>query len=92
MYKRLINFLEQNSTLYEYQFGFRENHSTVQAVMKVLDNIYEHCNNHEITTRIYLDLQKAFDTVNHSILLKELSIYEVRGTVIKWFTSYDSNR
>ena len=60
--------------------------------MKVLDNIYEHCNNHEITTRIYLDLQKAFDTVNHSILLKELSIYEVRGTVIKWFTSYDSNR
>jgi len=69
MYKRLINFLEQNSTLYEYQFGFRKNHSIVQAVMEVLDNIYEHCDNHEITMGIYLDLQKAFDTVNQSILL-----------------------
>jgi len=92
MYRRLSNFLDQNSILYEYQFGFRKNHSTVQAVMEVLDNIYEHCDNHEVTMGIYLDLQKAFDTVNHSILLKKLNMYGVRGIVLKWFTSYLSNR
>jgi len=66
--------MEQNSTLYEYQFGFRKNHSTVQAVMEVLDNIYEHCDSHEITVGIYVDLQKTFDTVNNTILLKNLNI------------------
>jgi len=93
-YKKLINFLEQNSALYAYQFGFRKSHSTVQAGIEllVLDNTYEHCDNHKITMGIYLDLQKAFDTANHLILLKKLSIYGVRETVLKWFTSYLSNR
>ena len=66
--------MEQNSTLYEHQFGFRKNHSTVQAVIKVLDNIYEHCDSHEITAGICVDLQKTFDTVNNTILLKNLNI------------------
>jgi len=88
MYRRLNNFLEQISILYEYQFGFRKNHSTVQAVMEVLD---EHCDSHEINMGIYLDLQNAFNTVNHTILLKQLSIYGVRGTVLQWFNCYLSN-
>ena len=92
MYRRLSNFLQKNKILYEYQFGFRKNYSTSQAVMEVLDNIYQHCDNREVIMGIYLDLQKAFDTVNHSILLQKLNIYGVRGTVLQWFTSYLSNR
>jgi len=92
MYKRLLMFLEMNDILYEYQFGFRKNYSTSQAVMEVLDNIYQSCDNSETTIGIYLDLQKAFDTVNHSILLQKLEIYGVRGIIQKWFKSYLSNR
>ena len=61
MYKRLSDFLENNKILYEYQFGFRKNYSTSQAVMEVVDSIYQSWDNHEITMGIFLDLQKAFD-------------------------------
>ena len=92
MYSRLSNFLEKNNVLYKYQFGFRKNHSTTQAVMEVIDNIYEQRDKHKISMGIYLDLKKAFDTVNHSILLKKLDIYGVRGPILNWFKSYLSNR
>ena len=65
MYKRLYDFLETNNFFYEY-------HSTSQAVMEVLDYIYQHSDCQEVTMGIYLDLQKAFDTVNHTILIKNL--------------------
>ena len=68
MYKRLSDFLESNKILYEYQFGFRKNYSTSQAVMEVVDSIYQSWDNHEITMGIFLDLQKAFDTVNYNVL------------------------
>jgi len=92
MCKRLSDFLENNNILYEYQFGFRKNYSTSHAVMEVMDNIYQNWDNHELTIGIFLDLQKAFDTVNHDILLKKLEIYGIRGIVLKWFTSYLNNR
>jgi len=53
-----------NDILFEYQFGFRKNYSTSQAVMEVLDNIYQSCDNSETTIGIYLDLRKAFDTAS----------------------------
>ena len=92
MHKRLSNFLETNKILYKYQFGFRKNHSTSQAVMEVVDKMYQYCNNREVTMGIYLDLQKAFDTVNHPILIEKLATYGIRGIVLKWSISYLSNR
>jgi len=56
MCKQLSAFLEKSKILYEYQFGFRRNHSTVHVVMEVLDNIYQHSDSHEYTMGIYLDL------------------------------------
>ena len=60
--------------------------------MEVVDNIYQNWDNHELTIEIFLDLRKAFDTVNHDILLKKLEIYGIRGIVLKWFASYLTNR
>ena len=90
-YARLCSFMEINNVLYKYQFGFRKKHSRSQAVMKVIDNIYQFCDNRKNSLGIYLDL-RALDTVNYSILLKKLDIYGARGTILKWFTSYLSNR
>ena len=86
MCKRLSDFLENNNILYEYQFGFRKNYSTSHAVMEVMDNIYQNWDNRELIIEISLFLQKAFETVDHYILLKKLEIYGIRGIVLKWFT------
>jgi len=59
--------------------------------MEVIDSIYSHLDKHEFTIGIYLDLQKAFDSVNHTILLKKLYNNGVRGKVHAWFQSYLSN-
>jgi len=60
--------------------------------MEVIDNIYHHLDRHEFIIGIYLNLQKAFDTVNHDILLYKLQNCGVRGTVNQWFKSYLSGR
>ena len=92
MCRRLRDFLQQNKILYEFQFGFRKYHSTILALMEVIDSIYEHLDKHEFAIGIYLDLQKAFDTVNHEILLYKLHNYGIRGIVHQWFRSYLDQR
>ena len=92
VYNRLINFLYLNDTLYKYQFGFREQHSTELALILLLDKITEAIENNEYSVAIFLDLSKAFDMVNHKILLSKLEFYGVRGLPLQWFNSYLSNR
>jgi len=92
MQNRLSAYLEKFNILYDYQFGFRKFHSTSLALIKVIDSIYRHLDNHEKTIGGYLDLQKAFNTVNHDILIYKLSIYGIRGTVLSWFKNYSTNR
>ena len=92
MYARLYKFLIEHNVLYKNQFGFRRNHSTVLALIDVLDNFYSKLDNHETVVSIYLDLQKAFDTVYHEILLHKIYQYGIRGITYNWFVSYLSNR
>ena len=92
VYNRLCAYLQVNNILYRYQFGFRRNHSTTAALIEVLDNIYQNLDNHNKVLGIYLDLSKAFDTVDHEILLYKLYNYGVRGRAYDWFKSYLTNR
>ena len=92
MYKRVMSFLNKFKILYKYQFGFREKHSTIQAVIEITDNIISELEKKNIIAGIYLDLSKDFDTVDHNILLHKLSHYGIRGLPLEWFRSYLEKR
>ena len=92
VHKRLYNFLEQNNILYKNQFGFRKNNSTTFALLQITEKIKETIDNRKYGCGIFIDLRKAFDTVNHNILLKKLEHYGIRDIAYKWFESYLSNR
>ena len=88
VYKRLYNFFQKENILYKYQFGFRENHSTSLAVLEVTDFCYENLEQNNYVLGLFIDLQKAFDTVDHSILLHKLYNYGVRGIMYNWIENY----
>ena len=92
MFNRLYTFLEDNKCIYNLQFGFRKNHSTNHAILSIIENIQNAIKNNNFAIGIFIDLQKAFDTVNHSILLKKLSHYGIKNTANKWFESYLTGR
>ena len=92
MYSRIIKFLNNHKILYKYQFGFRKQHSTEQAVIEIIDNIIEELEKGSLVAGIFLDLSKAFDVVDHQILLGKLEHYGIRGTCLEWFRSYLENR
>ena len=78
--------------LYENQFGFQKHKSTSDAILKFTDFCYSAINNQEVTLSVFLDFSKAFDTIDHDILLKKLELYGIRGHMNSWFKSYLSNR
>jgi hypothetical protein len=88
MYSRLINFINKHNILYKFQFGFREKHSTNMAIVTLIDKISNALDNGEYVIGVFLDLQKAFDTVNHKILLNKLHRYGIRGIAHNWFSDY----
>ena len=92
VHKRLYNFLEQNNILYKNQFGFRKNNSTTFALLQITEKIKETIDNKKYGCGIFIDLRKAFDTVNHKILLKKLEHYGIRDVSYNWFESYLTNR
>jgi hypothetical protein len=89
---RLISFLKTNDVLYKGQYGFRENHSTSLALMELVEEITTNIDKKLCTTGVFIDLRKAFDTIDHSILIQKLCHYGIRGTASQWLTSYLSDR
>ena len=92
LHLRFNGFFETREILFKNQFGFRRNHSTSDAVLKLLDKIYDAFDKSQYFGSIMLDLSKAFDTVDHSILLTELYNYGIRGVSHKLVKSYLSER
>ena len=88
----MTSFLEKYKLIYEPQSGFRRLHSCQTALTKVVDNWLTALNSNQIVGTVFLDLSKAFDLVNHEILIKKLIAYKFNESTISWFKSYLSNR
>ena len=92
IHKKIYNFLDLHNILFENQFCFRKNNSTSYALMEITEKIRESIVSGKFGYGIFIDLRKAFDTVNHDILLKKLGHYGDSGVLLEWFRSYLTDR
>ena len=90
---QVFKYLNKYKLLYEHQYGFRKSHSTIHPLIKFLDNIYNSFNkdSSEYSIGVFIDLKKAFDTVDFSILLSKLEHYGFRQVANIWFQNYLTN-
>ena len=91
-YNHLYNFLEINCVIYDLQFGFRQNYLTSHALIHLTDKIRKQLNSGNFASGIFIDLQKAFDKVDHDIFIQKLHHCGIRGVTNNWFSSYLQNR
>ena len=93
MYNRLFKYLSVLfEILHKKQFGFQKGHSTEHAIIPLIDQINNSFEKNHFTLGIFIDLSKAFDTVDHSILIKKLKLYGIKGNNLRWLESYLNNR
>ena len=92
MHIRLVNFLKKNKLLFCHQFGFRNGYSVNHGLTSLTELIRKALDEDKFACGLFIDLQKAFDTVDHNILLSKLYHYGVKGTPHQWFKSYLTGR
>jgi hypothetical protein len=92
MYSRLYEFVKTSDILFPSQHGFQSGHSPYMSLLSMQDRISNAIDNNEFSLGIFFDLAKAFDTVNHKILLHKLETYGIRGLQLNWFASYLDGR
>ena len=92
IHKRLNHFLEKHKVFYALQFGFRLNTSTNNSLIFITENIQTHLDKNELAAGLFIDLRKAFKTVDHGILLTKLDHYGIRALSNDWFRSYLKGR
>ena len=92
MFKRLYTFLDYNNIIYDLQFGFRQQYSTSHALINITENIRKALDDGNIDCIVFVDLQKAFYTLDHPILLVKLNHYGILRVSNDWFKSYLFNR
>ena len=83
VYKRLYSFVTCNKIIYPLQFGFQENHLIDHALISMTETIRRSLDNKKNGCAVFIDLQKAFDTVNHKVLLAKLEHYGIRGCALR---------
>ena len=92
MHKRLIEFLNEQKILYCKQYGFCKGFSTAHAIINLIDNIQSAIDNKQFVCGVFTDLEKAFDALDHNILLEKIQHYGIRRISHQWFKSYLENR
>ena len=92
MYERLYSFLSIHNCVYFNLLGFTKNHSTIHALIGHSEHIHDALDKNNTACGIFIDLQKAFDTVQHEILINKLAHYGISGLANGWFKSYLTNR
>ena len=92
MYNRIIEFLNKYDVLSENQYGFRNKYATYMAIIMFMEKVSEAIDKGEYVIGIFIDFSKAFDTIDHKILLDKLNYYGIRGTPLSWIKNYLENR
>ena len=92
IYNRLYDFLQNKDILNDEQFGFRKQYSTSLAMFNLTESVLKEMEKGNFCIGLFMDLSKAFDTIDHHILLNKLEYYGVRGIALQWFISYLHNR
>ena len=92
VFSQLYDYFRNNDLFYDSQYGFLKNHSTEYAAMELTDKVLKDIDERNISLAIFMDLSKAFDTLDHNILINKLAYYGIHGAALKWFTSYLTGR
>ena len=88
MYKRVYRFLNATNQFYEKQYGFRSKHSCENAVSDLVGELVKNIQDKKYTISLFLDLSKAFDTLEHAVIFDKMEKYGIRGNTLEWFKSY----